>query len=527
MAVGYAQLLLRKGDYLDGSFVKPERVDGYINGVNPGDRADHIGRYPFSEQSVDQAVDHATSGNAAWRRLSFNDRAASVRRFRDALGREQERISWQITRETGKPLWEARQEVLAALRAVDLLLDDGIELLAPKVLEEIGARSDRLPRGVVALLTPYTFPLLLPATQSAAALLTGNAVVFKPSKYTPGLGQCVAELWDQCRLPRGAFNLVQGPGAVVGHRLVTSPKIDAVVFSGSYGTALSIRGATAHRPELPTVLHCGGKATALVLEDADLERAVYEVAVGAFLSTGQRHSSTARVMVVASRYNEFVEALMRRVSRFRIGNGLDPDVFLGPLVSENLRTRYRRFARGLSAAGHKAILEAGQENVSSFRGFYAKPAIYAINLETGQPFLDEEPPGPLLLVYKVEDWEHAISLHNQTAFRLATSVFTASDSRLLPELRERLRTGALNVNRSTIGASQRMPSVGLGRSANGYTGGLDLVFALSSPRAQIVESRPFDPSAHLPGTRWNEPEPRARGLRVGKMSVTDPGVERG
>ena len=153
-----------------------------------------------------------------------------------------------MTRETGRPLWETRQEVLATVRAVDLFLDDGIPLLAPRVLEEIGARSDRVPRGVVAILTPQSFPLLLLATQVDAAILAGNAVVFKPSKYCPGSGQAVAEILDGCRLPRGVFALVQGPGSVVGHRLVANPGLDAVVFSGSYATAHTIRHTTVGRP---------------------------------------------------------------------------------------------------------------------------------------------------------------------------------------------------------------------------------------------------------------------------------------
>jgi succinylglutamic semialdehyde dehydrogenase len=497
--------LVRKGDYVYGSFLKPESVDGYINAINPGDRTDVLGRFPFSESSVDSALEVAAGGSRSWRRLAINDRCTAIRRFRDSVSRYQERLARLITRETGKALWESRQEVLAAIRAVDLFLDEGLGLLQPRVIEEIGARSDRLPRGVVGVLCPYTFPVLNPVTHVVAALLGGNAVLVKPSKFTPGVGQFLAEMWDRCRLPRGVFNMVQGPGSVVGQRMVLHPGLDALVFTGSYPTAGAIRQITIERPELPMVLQCGGKGVALVLDDAELERAVYEVVIGAFLTSGQRHNSTGRVIVTEAIYDRFVNELVRHSSRLAVGYGFDADVFMGPLISENLRARYRRYGRALVSKGHTPLYE-GLADRSDRRGFYVRPAIYQVNWDNGQPFLAEEPPGPTLLVYKVSNWEQAAALHNQCAFRSSTSVFCRPESPVLGELRDRLRTGGLNVNRGTIGASLRLSSTGLGRASNGVGGGLDLVLSLTHARAQLVESRPFAGSPVLPGTNWNEPE---------------------
>ena len=499
-------LLLRKGDYVFGSFVKPERVDGYINAVNPGDRSDVLGRFPFSEASTDEALEVAQIGFRTWRRVTLNDRVTIIKRFRDGLNRAQERLARLMTRETGRPLWETRQEVVASARAIDLFLDEGVAALSPRVIDEIGARSDRLPRGVAAILAPYTFPLLTPTTQVAAALLAGCSVVFKPSKYTPGTGQCIADLIDHCRLPRGTFNLVQGPGSVIGQRIVSSPNIDLLLFSGSYATAQAIRQATSGRPELPMVLQTGGKGMAVVLEDAELDRAVYEVMVGAFLSAGQRHTSTARVFVHERLYPAFVENLVRRSRQLTLGYGMNADTFLGPLISEAQRNRYRRFSRALLAAGHEALLEAAQDTPEGRKGFYARPAIFRVAWERGNPFLDDEPPGPVLLVYRVSGWEEAADLHNQAAFRGATSVFSRLENPVLYELKDRLRTGTLNINRATIGASLRMPSVGLGRSSNGASAGIDLLAALTSPRAQLIESRPFDQQMKLPGTQWGDDE---------------------
>jgi acyl-CoA reductase-like NAD-dependent aldehyde dehydrogenase len=494
--------LLRKGDYVQGSFLKPEQVDGYLNGVNPGDRSDALGRFPFSEANADQACDFAASAARLWRRVPLDDRAVAVRRFREALAQHQEPTARLLTREVGKPLWEARQEVQATLRALDLHLDDGLLLLAPRVIEEIGARSDRMPRGTTAVLAPFAFPLLVPAVQCAAALLAGNSVVLKPSKFTPGVGQVIAELFDRCRLPRGVFNLVQGPGAVIGQRLVAHPQVDIVVFTGNHATHQALRQATLDRPDLPIAAFTGGKGVALVLDDADLDQAVYEVMVGAFLTSGQRHNSTGRVLVTDAVYDAFTAALVQRTERLSVGYGFDPDVFMGPLVSENLRTRYRRYARRLASKGHRALVEAGHE-VPGRRGFYANPCIYAVDWEGGEAMLSEEPPGPTLLVYRVPGWEEAAGLHNQCDARLSTSVFTRLDNPAVPELRERLRTGAINFNRGTIGASMRLPSIGLGRCGNGAPGGLELLNLLTHPRSQLVERRPFETLARLPGVRWD------------------------
>jgi len=499
---GYRERLLRRGDYIWGSFIKPERVDGYVVGINPGDKADLLGRFPFSEASVDDAVNSAIRGAKVWCQGTLSQRNAALRKYQENLGRSRDYFAAMTTRETGKPLWESRQEVLASMRVVDLLLEDGLQLLEPRVLDEKEARSDYRPRGVVGILTPHNMPLLIPTLYVASALLSGNAVVYKPSKFTPGVGQGVAELIDRCRIPRGAFNLVQGSGSGIGQRLATHPGIDALLFSGSFATAMAIRRATFERPELPTVYHCGGKGCAIVLEDCDLERTVYEIMVGAFLTAGQRHNSTGRAFVVREVFDALADELVRRTSNLRVGYGFDEDVFLGPVISENFRTRYRRYGRTLLARGHTPLLEAANREVEGRRGFYVEPSIYWTNWQNGHGFLNEEPPGPSLLLYRVEDWEEAVSLHNQLVYRLSTSVFTKPDNPNLQEMAQRLRTGSLNINRATIGASLRLPSVGLGRSSNGIPGGIDLLRFLSTPRATLVESRPFDATQVVPGVKW-------------------------
>ena len=517
--------LLRKGDYVFGSFVKPEAVDGYINGVNPGDRTDVLGRFPFSESSVEEAVGYAAVGYRVWRRLSINDRAAAVHRFREQLINHQEKLAQLVTREVGKPLWEARQELMATVRAVDLLLDDGIDVLAPRVIDDIGARSDRLPRGIVAILCPYNFPILVAAVQTASAVLAGNAVIVNPSKFTPGVGQAHIDLWDRCRMPRGTVNMIQGPGSVVGHRLATHPDIDVLLFTGALETARTIGRLTQSRPELPRVIQCGGKGTAIVLDDAELDRSVYEVMVGSFLTAGQRHNSTGRVIVTDGIYDDFVERLTQKSKALTVGYGFDAQVFMGPLISENLRTRYRRFARSMTGQGHTLLL-APEQPKDVGRGFFVRPCIVEVDWARGAPVLEGEPPGPTLLVYKVSDWQQAVGLHNQIEARISTSLFVSAENPVVEELKERLRTGALNINRGTIGASLRLPSVGLGTSSNGIGGGVTLLNQLTHPRSQLTEVRPFEGLPKLPGVDWIEREDTADAVDI-DLPVNDEPTEVG
>jgi succinylglutamic semialdehyde dehydrogenase len=496
--------LLRRGDYIWGSWTKPERVDGYIVGVNPGDRADVLGRFPFSEASVDDAVECASKGLAFWRRVGRADRAKALRKFRELLSKSENRFAALLARETGKPFWETKQEVLAAVRSIDVLLEEGLALLEARILNEREARSDYRPRGVVAILVPYNMPLMIPTLQISAALLAGNTVVLKPSKFTPGVGQALVEVLDKCKLPRGTVNLVQGSGSSIGQKLVSHAGIDALLFSGSYTTAVEIRKATLERPELPALFQCGGKGSAIVVGGCELNRAVYEVLLGAFLTAGQRHNSTGRVIVTADVFDAFTEELTRRAKRLSVGYAFDSQVLFGPVISENYRTRYRRYGRLLVQRNHVAHAEARNREVQGRRGFYVHPAIYQVNWDNGSQFLNDEPAGPTVLLYKVRDWEEAVALHNRLHYRLTTSLFVAPDFADLPEIVGRLKTGALNINRATISASLRLPSVGLGRSSNGLPAGIDLVRFLSTPRCTLVENRPFDPTQVAPGINWDD-----------------------
>jgi acyl-CoA reductase-like NAD-dependent aldehyde dehydrogenase len=195
-----------------------------------------------------------------------------------------------------------------------------------------------------------------------------------------------------------------------------------------------------------------------------------------------------------------VESLLETTEQLEVGYGFDAGVFMGPLISERMRSRYQRYARALVGVGHEPLLPARTVDVPDRRGYYVRPSVVSVDWRNAGPFLNEEPPGPTLLLYKVSGWEEAAALHNQAVYRLVTSVFARPDNPILPELRDRLRTGALNVNRGTVASSARLPSVGLGRAGSGTPGGLALLEAFTYWRSNIIDRRsPGESLGTIPG----------------------------
>ena len=489
--------LWRRGDFIWGSWVRSAQVDGWIAGLNPGDRADDLGRTPFRLVSVDHAVGAAVEAKVRWASHAIEERLGVARVVAERLEEEADALAVLIARESGKPVWEASEEVRSAIRACRLLAREGAARMQPRIVRQGVAWSVPRPRGVVGLLTPSVSSLLMPVLHVVAAIVAGNTVVWKPSKFATGVGQALAVVIDRCRLPRGVFNLVQGSGATVGQRLAGHPGLDALLFLGRHETAAAVNRATAPRPELAVGYQCGGKSASFVLPDADLDRAAYDLSVGAFATTGQRHDNTARIFVERRILDAFLSRFVARTQALTVGYGLDRGVFLGPLVSDAQRVRFRRAVDAGVVAGHRSAMEEGPVEVPGRRGFYVRPVVHVVE---GGGALDDEPVGPIVRVYPVDGVDEAVRLHEKLAWRLATSIHADREGVSALELAGRLTAGTVYVNRGPIGASFRLPGVGLGRASNGMSGDLDLLRFLTIPRAMHVDTQPFDATRWVPGT---------------------------
>ncbi|NCQ62039.1 MAG: aldehyde dehydrogenase family protein, partial [Myxococcales bacterium] len=236
-----------RGNYIDGAFRMPESPAGAIRSDNPGDPGDVIGEFPWNASAVDEAIAAARRAFPGWSRMPFEERAACLRRFRDAAKANQERLGQAISREMGKVLWEARGEAAAVAGKVDITLEDGMKLVAETQPAGVKGRIRYLPRGVMAVIGPFNFPAHLPNGHIVPALATGNTVVFKASSQNPAVGQIMAECIDAAGFPPGVFNMVQVPGREA-NRLIEHPEVDGVLFTGSTGVGQQIQEKLLSQP---------------------------------------------------------------------------------------------------------------------------------------------------------------------------------------------------------------------------------------------------------------------------------------
>lgn len=505
----------------------PERTSGRFVRRSPEDRFHDLGTWTCSISSVDEAVAGARATGAAWAATPVAARVRALRAVPDALDEVAARFASLISAEVGKPAWEARAEVQATLRQVDLLLSGAERLLAAEGGGDAPGTAVRAPVGVVAVLAPFPYPAFIPATQVVSALLAGNTVVLKPSSLSPGCGQLLAEAVGRARLPRGAFGMVQGPREPIGAALLQHTGVDRVVVSGRPSTARALAGIPGGR----LVLRASARSTAAVLADAPVERAAFEVALGAFLASGQRCNGTARVCVSEGIAGAFLPALYAVASGLRtvvdVPEGRRDEAFLGPLAHEGDLHACIAWLDAVRTAGLPLPVEGGFR-LSPRGGNHFAPAIYEAS-PGGVPGADGsvlDLVGPVLEVLVVPRDEDAVA-EAASATSLSASVFTADDERF-ERARRALPQGVVNWNRATVVASGRLPASGPAAWAAPGEGHLDLMRVLT--RVQAAMEGPVGAPSEAefpPGVDWRPSSSRATpGARAAATGGPDSSAER-
>jgi succinylglutamic semialdehyde dehydrogenase len=462
-------------NYIDGVFV-PASAGGWAwTSRSPADSTDVLGEFREDLSAADEALYAARRAQAEWESAGIEARSRVLRAFRDALRARKENIARTIAREIGKPLWEATGEAGALAAKVDVTLSDGLRTVQDHLLDgslswiDGGFRFRAL--GVCVVPGPFNFPLHLANGHIQAALATGNTCVFKPSEYAPRCAELYMEAAHEAGLPAGVLNMVQG-GPAIGKRLVQSDEVNAVLFTGSVRAGIAIRRATVEQPSKLLALEMGGKNTAIILGDADLDRATYEVATGALLTTGQRCSGTSRVVCATSLIDRLQERLARIWDEVRIGHPLADDTFMGPLVSRAAVDKFLAANATGRQEGFDCIREGRPAEVlgleGPYDGFYVTPALWrapAGSIADG-PHGGEEIFGPDVVLIPVDDDDDAMAAAaNATEYGLAMSVIT-QDTERFQALAFKLRAGIINLNRGTVGASARLPFGGVKNSGN-------------------------------------------------------------
>jgi succinylglutamic semialdehyde dehydrogenase len=469
-------------------------VSAELRSVSPADPEDELGRFPVAHaEAVDAAVARARAAFPAWRDAGFRERAGVIRRFRDAARGASEALARLIAREMGKALWDARGEAALLPAKVDATLEEGMRLVAP-IEAGPGTRATYHPRGVLAVLGPFNFPAHLPNGHIVPALATGNTVVLKPSELAPATAERMAALWRAARLPEGVLEIVHG-GAGSGRVLAGHGDVDAVLFTGSYAAGRAIAKAAIDQPDKLLALEMGGNNPVIVLGDADLDLAASEAALSIAVTTGQRCTCAGRLLVERGILDAFQEKLTRMLRGLRIGPPLDEGVFMGPLASQ---TAFDRFAAARDLAG-----DAGGERVLLAQPPLPPPYVgaglvrFATAAQT-HPYQRDEIFGPEAAIYPAGDLDEAIAAANDSDYGLAAAVFT-TDRAKYEHCVGRIRTGILNWNRGTVGASGKLPFGGSGRSGNDRPAGITATVYCTFPQAHLESEAGFDPETLPPG----------------------------
>jgi succinylglutamic semialdehyde dehydrogenase len=462
--------------------------------TSPAEPDDEIGRFEIADAAaVDAAVARARRAFPSWRDAGFEARAQVARRFRDAAAAARDELARLIARETGKALWDAQGEAALVPAKIDATLDAGMRFVAP-IEAGAGARATFHPRGVLAVLGPFNFPAHLPNGHIVPALATGNTVVFKPSDLAPAVGAWSLGLWRQAGLPEGVLEIVQGRAAT-GRALAVHPDVDAVLFTGSYAVGRALREATLDQPGQLLALEMGGSNAIVVCADADLDLAAAETALSIAATTGQRCSCARRLFVGRTVAEAFTGKLMRILRDLKIGPPLEPGVFMGPLVSKRAFETVER-CRGLAGeAGGERLLLVEPERPPPYVG---AGLVRFAGLAQKHPYQRDEIFGPEAALYPFDDLDEAIAAVNDSDYGLVASVFTRERARY-ERCIGRVRTGLLNWNQGTIGASGRLPFGGSGKSGNDRPAGITATVYCSVPQAHLESEAGFDPASLPPG----------------------------
>jgi aldehyde dehydrogenase (NAD+) len=437
--------------------------------VNPSNTADVVGAYARgSAADVDRAVEAARAAFPAWSRTVPYVRGEILKKAAAEMFARKEELGRLLSREEGKTLPEGIGEATRAAQIFEFFAAETIRLAGeslPSVRPGVGVEVTREPIGVVGMITPWNFPIAIPAWKIAPALAYGNCVVIKPADLVPGCAWAIADILQRAGIPAGVFNLVMGRGSVVGQRILTHPGVDAITFTGSVGTGRKVaEAAIAAEPMKKIQLEMGGKNPMVVLDDADLAVAVEACVNGAFFSTGQRCTASSRLIVTEGIHDRFVAAMTERLRGLVVDDALKAGTHIGPVVDQSQLDQDLDYVEIGRKEG--ATLAFGGERLNrETEGFYLQPALFT-DATNAMRISREEIFGPVASVIRVKDYDEALAVANDTAFGLSAGICTTS-LKHASHFRRNAEAGMVMVNLPTAGVDFHVPFGGRKGSSYG------------------------------------------------------------
>ena len=455
----------------------------WFDSINPANE-ETIARFPNgTEKDVARAVDAAESAYDAWSRMPAPKRGDILLRAAQILAKRKEELALLEAAEMGKVLSECRGDVQEAIDVTEYMAGEGRRLFGHTTKSELPnkfAMTVRSPIGVCGLITPWNFPMAIPAWKLMPALICGNTVIFKPSSDTPLCALRLVEILIEAGVPKGVINFVTGGGGTVGKEIVISKKIRAISFTGSRDTGLWI---TKNAGIKKIGLELGGKNAIVIMKDADLKPALDGVLWGAFGTTGQRCTATSRVIIYEGLRKKFEKAIVARAKKIRIGNGWDKKTEMGPLINRDGLEKTQKYVQIGKDEGAKLVCGG---NALKRKGFFHQPTIFT-NVDTDMRIAQEEIFGPVLSIISFSKFEEAIEKVNDIDYGLSAAIYTNNIANAF-EFIERAESGLVYVNASTIGAEVHLPFGGMKQTGNGTReGGIEGINEFSEVKTVYVD----------------------------------------
>lgn len=458
----------------------PNTFPNYINGEwrtpaatfenrNPANTDEVVGL--FAKGTPDDIRDAAAAASAAypgWSGMNAPARGALLYKVADILERKFDQLGEEMTREEGKTLPEAKGEVRRAINIFRYFGGEGSRqpgFVVPSERDRVHMFAIRKSLGVVGLITPWNFPIAIPAWKLAPALICGNTVILKPASASPLSAWRIVEACHEAGIPKGVVNFVAGSGGALGQALVEAKGLKAISFTGSCGVGEWLH-AEASKRRLRIQLEMGGKNPTIVLADADFNSAVENVVNGAFFSTGQKCTATSRAIVEDAIYDKFVAALVERTKKLKVGNGMEAGIDIGPAIDEGqLETNLKYIEIGRKEAGEPLVGGKRLTGGAYDKGYFVEPTVFA-DVTESMTIAQEEIFGPVLAVMRAKDFPDALRIANNIPFGLSASIQTTNVSRVF-EYVYGMEAGLLTVNLPSAGVEYQLPFGGTKDSSFG------------------------------------------------------------
>lgn len=435
--------------------------------INPSDTNEVVGLYAqASAEDAKQAIAAAKAAFPAWSRSGILERHAILKKTADEILARKEELGALLAREEGKVLAEGIGETIRAAQIFDFFAGEALRLageVIPSARPNIGVEVTREPLGVIGIITPWNFPIAIPAWKIAPALCYGNTIVFKPADLVPGCAWAIVDILHRAGLPKGVLNLVMGRGSVVGQAMLDSPDLAGVTFTGSTGTGQRVAASS-----LPFnrkfQLEMGGKNPFVVLDDADLGVAVEAAANSGFYSTGQRCTASSRIIVTEGIHDKFVAALSERLAKINVGNAMSKETHVGPVVDEKQLKQDCDYIEIGKKEGAKLAF-GGEVLKRETPGFFLQPTLFT-EATNDMRISREEIFGPVASVIRVKDYDEALAVANDTPFGLSSGIATTS-LKHATHFKRNAEAGMVMVNLPTAGVDFHVPFGGRKASSFG------------------------------------------------------------